>query len=312
MHNDPNERLARAKQQVERWKDLKASLPSAQERLNHENFRLRQVEAGLEQMQQQLQDLESFSLTGLVEGLLGRKQHRLTQCREEMTTLATQRDEAEGALLRADAELRQIEQQLTVLGDPQRELQELCEGKQRELFASDCEAAERLRVLVAQIDVAKTQRRDLHRAIQTGKHLLERLESMAGAMGRAKGKLFAAGAMGALPVAAMSVVARQGTSGLVDRAREKLAEFGKCMIGLDLSEGADLDLEIARLGAAMQSFAAEMNGSWAGTFNADRSAVVPVMEQVVAAIGHVESKLARLEPQVAKLEAERMGLLEAI
>lgn len=312
MRNDPNERLARAKQQVERWKDLKAALPSAQERLNQENFRLRHVEAGLEQLQQQLQDLESFSLTGLVEGLLGRKQQRLTHCREEMSTLATQRDEVEGALLRADAELRQIEQQLTVMGDPQRELQELCEGKQRDVLTSDCEAAQRLRAMVAEIEVAKGQRRELMRAIQTGRHLLERLESMAGAMGRARGRTFAAVSMGAIPAAAMSAVARHGAAGSVERAREKMAEFGKCMSALDLSEGTDLDIEIARLGAAMGGLAQEMNADWGGRFTCDRSLAVPVMEQVVAAIGHLEAKLAGVEPQIARLEAERMGLLEAI
>ena len=312
MNEDLNGRLAQAKQQLERWKDLKASLPSAQERLNHENYRLRQIETCLADAERQVQSLEAFSLSNLIQALLGRKEQRLHDYREEAEKLETERDQAAEALMAMDADVREIEQQLTALGDPQRVLQQLCDRKQAMLLESDCEAAARLQQLLAELEVAKGRRRELQKALQVGRHVLERLQAMAGSLGRARSKMLHGGPLGAIGNTAVNAVVRHVADGSVDRVREKLGEFASCMKALDLSEATDLDLEIARLGAVMEGWQAELAGNWAGKFDCDRTAVLPILEQVQAALGHLESKLDRVAPRIDQLEQERVALIECV
>jgi len=160
-----------AKARLNTWNNLKAQLPPAQERLSREHHQLRQLEHCLAEVEQKLHQLESFSLGGLMSSLLGRKESEVASLQTDAERLRTELEAATDALTSTDGAVRQIEEQLKVLGDPQRAMASLIEDAEKQLLEGDAGQPSELADLSSQLAVARGQRREFQKAVQVGKQL---------------------------------------------------------------------------------------------------------------------------------------------
>lgn len=299
-----------ANQRLSRWKQLKGKLPQAQEQLTREDYQLRQVEHQLAAVEDRLHQLESFSLGGLISSLLGRKESEIGGLRERAERLRAEMESAAKALTAADDAVRQIEEQLKALGDPQQAMASLMRDVETQLLQEQGAGTGELADLNAQLAFSCGQRRELQKAVQVGKHLIERLHNMTNSLGRTQQKLIFGSPLGAVGNAALNAAAWHGMGAMVQRARDGFMEFGRCMKSLDLSEGAELDMEIAKVADNIEGLQANLAGDFDGKYFCDPAASRPFLDMVQTAIGYLEDKLDRAAEAVTRLEKEKAKCIE--
>jgi DNA repair exonuclease SbcCD ATPase subunit len=200
-----------AKERLETWNELKARLPQQQEELSRQNYQLRQIEHALASVEVQLEQLESFSLGGLLDAMLGKKEGKIRALKDEAARLQTDLEAATGTLTETDSMVRQIEQQLVAMGDPQKALAAQLEAAERALLEAAGESPTELSEVNSRLTFGRARRRELQKAVQIGKHLIERLHNMTNSLGRTQQKLLFGGPLGVVGTVALNAAARHGT-----------------------------------------------------------------------------------------------------
>ncbi len=309
MLEDLNTRLEGAKQRLDQWRRLKTSLPQAQERLSEEAYRLRRVDNYLHEVKQQVDALESLTLESLVDGLLGRKERKLGERRDELTELQRQYDEGEETLIALEHEVCEIKEEVARLGGSETAYKSLCDEKRELILAAGDERADHLMELAAELDAVKAERHAVRTAIQIGKNLLERLHTMTNSLGRARNRLLYGGPLGLVGYVAFNAVTRHGTDTQVGRARDGLAEFNRCIDQLNHGN-SETDREIVRLGTALMDFHRELSGNRKGKLTCDMSVTLPILEHVQNTVSHLRGKLEHLDPQIAALDERQRLFVE--
>ncbi len=307
MFDDLNTRLEDAKRQVDQQQRLKQKLPLARENLTKEAHRLRMLEYQLQQVTDDLTALESVTLSSFVEWLLGRKERKLTEGREEVAELQKNYDECVDTIATLDKELHELEQQLEQLGNVDETYQTLCDDIRRLIIEEGTDASGRLGSLTEGLGRAKTEIRKVKTAIQTGEHLLERLCSMTRTAGRARNNTVRSTGVGAIAAVATNAINRRGVRGSVNRAEEGLARFGQILGELDLSSDTPTDLALAGLGPVICASCAELS---VGGAIRDRGAAGPFLDTVQEAIGHLREKSKEMEQHIRDIEQEQRTLIE--
>lgn len=295
-----NAQLVEAKEQLDRLGNLKASLAPSRERLNVEAHRVQGIENCLAEVEEQIRSLESFSLQGVIDSLLWRKEGKLNHLREELAKLEPECRSGESALLELDTGVREIETEITSLGRAEETYKALCDQKHDQILADGGEAATRLQEIASQLGVAKNERQLLRKSIHIAKSLNERLLSMSKASGRAASKMIHGGGIGALASAAINTVHHKAAGGSLDRAREGLQEFSRSIEALGMVSGCERDGELVRLAAVLANSHADLHGS---------TTLSPLIDVIHQALGLVQTKLDEVEPTVASLEAQRVELI---
>ncbi|MFQ5590879.1 MAG: hypothetical protein ACE5HE_06940 [Phycisphaerae bacterium] len=307
MPDDLDARIEEAKQQLAERQLLQARLPSMQENLMNEAQRVRMLEYRLEQLSNDIKKLEAVTLASVMESVLGRREGRLAQKREEEAELQRAYDECVDVIATLDGEVKEIEEQLKRCGDVEGTYRSLCDQKQQLILAEDTSAAERLSAVAEELSRAKIEHHKLRTAIQTGEHLRERLHSMTRAAGRARNKRISHFGPGLIAAVATNAITRQTARGAVNRADEGLARFGRCLSELDLSGGSPIDSELLRLGPMICVSAGELS---LGSAMRDRGAAGPFLDSVQEAIGYLKEKLKETQQQIRELEDEQRSLIE--
>ena len=280
---------------------LRASLAPAREHLAAEAHRVQRIENNLADVEARIQELQSFTLQNILDSLMWKKEGKLNALREELSKLEPDCEAGERELLELDASVRRIESEVTVLSNAEEVYKNLCDRKNDQILAAGGESAERLQDVTSRLNAAKSERQTLRKCLHVGRNLIERLQSMSKALGRAKNKMMHGGPLGALGNLAVKAVHKQTADPVVRRAREGLGEFARSLESLKHDPTCERDGELVRLGAVLGQSQGDLD---------KENGIPSLMEVIHQAIGLLGTKLDEVEPTVASLEARRIELIE--
>jgi len=312
MRGDLNRRIQEAKECVEQRQSLARALPAAQERRTLECNQLLALETALDEIDANIKALESFTLTGFLEGLFGRKEHKLSEARDERYTLQEQFDECARAVEDIDAEVKDIAKRISEIGDADDAYQFLCDQKHNLIVERADASAAQLEELCLQIEGAKTRRHSLATAIRIGKNALERLHSMTKTLGRARNKMLQRGSVAEQVLCApFNQASKKIAQGAVDRAEDGVVQFHQLLDELDLSGDELADAEIKRLKPALAELNAELAAKSMEVLLDDSVTVGSLLGVVQEISGHLKDKLKETESRVDAFQRQRLDLIES-
>ncbi len=301
MYEELNAQLAEARERLDRLSQLRASLAPAREQLATEAHRVRQIENCLDEVEEKIKTLESFSFQSLLDSLLWKKEGKLNYLREELARLEPACETGERTLLELDAAVKEMEAEIAALSDAEKTYKDLCDQKCEQILSDHSESAVELEGISAQLNGLKSERQALRKCLQLGKNLIERILSRNKALGRVENKMMHGGPLGVLGAVAVNAVHRKTAAPVINRAREGLGEFAHCLETLPMAADSERDRELVRMASVLAQSGADLNG------NETQSVLIDLIHQ---AQGLVQSKLDEVEPIVASLEVDRTAIIE--
>jgi DNA repair exonuclease SbcCD ATPase subunit len=169
---------------------LARELDRAERSLDEERTRLRDLSGSLQKEDEDVRRLEGASLVGLFYAVMGSKETRLDQERQELLSARLKYDSSQRRVTGQERDIAELRVRINRLGG-QRVLQEryetLLSEKERLLNGQSSPAARRLAELGAELANRRAEERELSEAIQAGEqaqaglaHTVEALESASG------------------------------------------------------------------------------------------------------------------------------------
>lgn len=168
MLDDINDRLIRAKGRLRTTQKFDAMLCEAQSTLEEEQRKCRRLEQILATEWADVQKLEGFGLTGLFHTILGTKEERLEQERQEYLAAKLKHEGCTQAMEDARHEVERLRTELAAYSDAEAEYNRLIEEKQQLLAQSGDQRAEMLLRLSERLADLEADRRELREAVQAG------------------------------------------------------------------------------------------------------------------------------------------------
>jgi len=301
--------MKEAKERLTLWQQLRPQLPAAEEKLAEKRYELQAIEDCLAEANEEINRLESASLSSMMDALLGRRYDKLTDKREEAAALKLEHDECLESIAAAKNAVQAIEQQLAELSDAGERYQALCEEKLRLIIEAGGDGAAEVSELSTRLDLAKGERHKLQTLVNTGRQLLDRMHSMTKSTGRARGKSVSMYALGVIPALATNAITSQSARGSVNRARDGVERFHRALGELDLSAGTQSDIEIMRLITVMEGCCGDLSFRSAVS---DIGSAWPIVDAVQDVIGHLKDKSKKVDQLVADLDTQRITLIESL
>ncbi len=311
MSNNLDAQLTEARQQLADREQIRQSLAATRERLGKKNYDLTVLEACLASIDADVKAFESITLSSLWDSMLGRRDSKLNEKREEAVSLHQEFEQCAADVSTMAQQVKEMEEQLSTLAEIDRTFQSLCEQKQQRIFDRGDEQSGSLRALVDDLNAFKAERQRVEKALQIGKHVQERLRSMSSAVDRARHKGVGPGGVGALVATAVTVAMQRPAGGSVDRAVQGLEEFSHAVAELSHADN-HRDTELIRLSTAVRECAATLAGQGVTGLVMDYGATGPGVEVVQNALGHLADKSDELKKHIATLESERITTLGAL
>jgi hypothetical protein len=305
-----NTYVAAAKERLVEWQEVKASLPPARERLSEQAHRLRRVEACVDEVEQKVRALESFTLTGLIDSLLGQKQRKLDERRAELEEFEKQLKESESAFTAVEQQVQALEAQLAQLEGAEAAFGAACEQQAQVVLASGGAAAAQLHKTSEELAAAQAVFRTAQKAMETGRQLSKHLESLERAVRNAKHNKAMSGSLrGAVGSIIKESVASMGPKSAIryvaDAAQRFVCELGE----LPLTDHQD-DVDLARIRAELETFHVRLTAELSGFAAWEQIETLPVQQQVREALSHLKDWSNELQPTVAALEQQRHEIIE--
>ena len=306
-----NVRVNEARANRDQCRSRRSRLPLLREELSGAIYRLQSLEACVDEVQAQLDKLQSGSLSGMMASLLGRKETQLAERQAQLTELQQEFDTCEALVVELDEQVKEIEANLGDADAIEAEYEAALGQKQQALVEIGGAQAERLNELIEQISCAKNYEAGFEKAVQVGKHLTERLHSMTRSVGRSRTRGIASTAGGLLVAAAVNTVMRGGTAKpAVGRVIDGLEELHDAINALEWSSDEPRDERILQIAAGIAGFATDVKSRGAKGMVWDMSSVGPMLDAVQELIGHLKDIAAEITNHVKALEAEKQQIVE--
>ncbi len=310
MSDEMNARIAEVKDQLLHWQQAKAELPRAREKLTEETHRLHRLEACIEELEQQIHALETFSFTSLVESLTGGKQRKLDERRAELAEFEPQLQEALTAFQEVEKQVAELEAAVTEGAGAEAAFRAACQEKERAILSRGDEQSQKLAAVVQEFEAVSTVLRAAQKAQEIGRQLGKNLESLDRAVRNAKhNKRLAGNNIGAIGRVMNQAVAgmapKSATQPVVDGLRRFVRELGE----LPLSDHHD-DVDLARIRAELEVFQTRLTAELATLMNWEDIQTLPVQQQLQVAMSHLKDWIADLTAQAAAVEQQRNDLIE--
>lgn len=310
MGDGPGDQLASMKEKVAARNELRGLQVKTEDELKQAAYRLRHLEACLQEVTDEIRRLEQPGILGLFGSIFGNNQDQLDQQRTDQLNLQREYDELFAKVESVAEQIEDIERRLEEFGDVETDYQTLFKAKEGAILDAKDEMAERLNDLVQCLGGAQEQVRRTELAIEAGRVILQRLSSMSKALSRVRRKrlpaIFALDPTTLLWNAAQS----GGAQPMVGRVREGLEQFHQQLVNLDNGGGTDTEVEIVRLAMVMEQISRDMTGGWARGAVRDRGAAFPIEDEVRTALGLLEERLDHHRGQVDRMEQEKRALIE--
>lgn len=310
MADDIAVQIANAKERLEERRALLSELPRAREKLTEEAHRVQRIECRLEEVGQLIGSLESFTLSGLLESLLGRKVQKLDAYRAELSELETEFEPACAALENLEHQVQGLEQQFAEREGAEEALRSLCEQKVSLLLQRNDETSRQLSEITEQFETAEAYLRGVAKALETGKQSLKHLESLDRAARNARhNKRMSAELRGAVGGLIKDAVAAGGPKAALRYAADALGRFSRQIGELPLGDHP-ADIDLLRIRTVAEEFQRQLCEEFSSIHRCDEVVTLPMQEQVQIAVSHLQEMLKNTEPQVEALREQRLRFIE--
>ena len=173
MSDTSNQRPAESATRSESAEEARGRYAQVRRELEQAECALRVVEMHFEQAVSELRSLEGFSLSGAIQGLLGRRGERIERARAVAAELEARYESCQKTLAGVAERVADLARQVEQLDSAASDHDALLAQKLRDIEASGGEPAERLRQLAVEIDDAKS-------TVKTGEKTLKAAEEARG------------------------------------------------------------------------------------------------------------------------------------
>ncbi len=305
-----NTHLREAKKRREENLAIHSQLPQKRDALSREVYRLRSLEACLDDMQAHIDKLGSVSLAALASSLQDRKEHQLAECHEQLAELKKGVDECAAIVGGLAEQVGEAETNLENADKVDREFEALLDRKQELVIRAGGSIGDTLRDVVENLECATTYHHGLDIAVQVGNHLADRLHSLTRSVGRTPHKGISSSTDGALPTTTINTTTRNSTARpAVQRVIDGLERFHSAVTELALNKDDPRDARLLSLIEVITGFEAEVKAQGTTGAVTDSSHVGPMHDALQEAIGHLKDIAAEVSDQIKSLEAEKQSLI---
>lgn len=166
MPDNINERLSELKARCEANDALAEQQNAVRGELMQAQVRLRAMELQAQQVAEELQSLEGFSLFGLLASLSGGKSERVAEMRETHDGLCRERDDCGSALKSMEREANDLARQVEAAVNAQDEYNALLSEKRQQMEATGNNSSDRLAAMDAEVSDAKLRVRAVEKAME--------------------------------------------------------------------------------------------------------------------------------------------------
>lgn len=178
MHGRMDEKLTHAKTRLRRRQKLESMLGEARRTLLDEQTKQSHLKRKLEDEQADVDRLEGFSLSGIFYTMLGTKEDRLDQERQEVLSAKLRYDETVEAIAHAQGEVERLQVELSAFQGAQEDYDRLIAEKERLLRQAADERMTTLLDFAEQLADLQSEQTELNEALQAGNEALVALESV--------------------------------------------------------------------------------------------------------------------------------------
>lgn len=305
-----DDRIAQAKAQVERERELRAALAPRRERLTEQTYLVRRIETCLGEIDARLRSLESFGLGSLVESLFGAKQKKIDDNRAQLAEFESQFSEANTQLEELERGVAAMEAELTELEPAKAALAAAYDEKAKAMVESGSPDADKFRRIEQEFSNARALVTRVERTAESGRQLLKHLETLDRTVRNAKSNRRMAGAaMGAVGAIVKSAVASTGPKAVVRFVQDSLQRFTTELAALPLSDHPD-DADLFRIRNELESYQARLAADIGGISGWDQIDTLPAQQETRAALSHLKTMAAELRKTVEAIEQQRAAVLE--
>ncbi|MEE8169767.1 MAG: hypothetical protein V3T70_04400 [Phycisphaerae bacterium] len=305
--NDPDVRIAALRDKLDARKQLQERLNTARQDAMQAEYRGQALELCLEQMQAEIQSLESLSLNSIVCSIMGSRTRRREALRAEADDMDAQIQNCEQSLASLRDEIAGVEKEVGQLDACEAEYNRLCSDKQQQLEQTDSAGADQLRNLDEELQAARQALPEIESAMSSADEALRDLDSELGAVG---GMGHCNIAEGARPLKAlMNASRRRSADDCAARIRSSVGRFERKLTDVISKFGADEDGALVPISAAVQRIASDLSGAWMHRDTVGESSAAHVAEQLRSASMLLEKKGNEVKADIAKLEERRQRLI---
>ena len=198
---------------------------------------------------------------------------------------------------------------MSAIPDVAAQYEALCQQKRDAVLAAGGETAEQFKTLTEASERLTAIERQCQSIVESGEQVVERIHSMTGAVGRARNKMGATSALGAIGQVAFDTIAARSANPAVKRVSEGLTQFYERLKALDCSEGTDLDLEIVRQTSEVEQLCVQMSATSGVDLAWGSGTESALQEQIFAVLGLVQGKHDRVEQSLAENRSQQDALM---
>lgn len=311
MLSDIHDRLMRAKERLRTQQKFASMLREAQAMLEQEQRKCRQHEKILASERADVQKLEGFGLTGLFYSILGTKEERLEQERQEHLAAKLKHEDCTQAVDEARQEVERLRNELASLADVESEYGQLIEEKRQLLTQSGDQRAETLMNVSERLADLEADRKELREAVRAG-------ETAQRSLGQVRSELRSAENWGTWDMLGGGTLATWAKHSKIDSAKQQ-AQVAQRHLRQFQEELADADHrlhislgEIGGFSTFADYFFDGLIADWVVQSKVQKAsgACSSTIQKVNAALGECRRRLTETEKQMKDVDAERREFIE--
>jgi len=311
MLNDFNERLAIVKANIRQKNKLDSMLRSALNSLAAAKIKRNRLKDILAKKQSDVDALEGLSFTGLFQAMLGSKQQRLENERQELVTTELKYDQAADTVEDLSEEVEHLKDALTPLGNAESHYQQVLAEKAEYLAANESDMANSLIELTQQIADLKADRAELDEACIAGQSALRSIEEI-------EETLVSAANWGTLDMFGGGMLTTMAKHSKMDAAknqarttRRKLRQFEEELANAD--ERLQMSLQIDGFSKFADYFFDGIFADWIvqSKIQKAKAKCSKTISRVKAAIRLCENRLDSIESEIEILSKRKREMIEA-
>ncbi|QDU36820.1 hypothetical protein Mal4_11180 [Maioricimonas rarisocia] len=306
-----DERLMAAKRRLRSKQKLESMLAETRRQFQEEQTRHATFKETVEREQADVTKLEGLSLAGLFYSVLGTKDERLEQERQEFLAARLKFDECEETLSEIQDEMRRLKDELSPLTGADEEYRQLLSEKEAFVAGAGGAASERLLDVSEEIADREAEERELAEAIRAGEAARARLREV-------QTMLKSAGSWGVLDMMGGGMMATMVKHSKMDaakqsahRAQRELRRFQEELA--DASERLNLSLDVGSFAKFADFFFDGLITDWVvqSRIQEASSACSSAMSRVASAVATCRRRREETLQTIETLNDRRNELIEA-
>jgi DNA repair exonuclease SbcCD ATPase subunit len=311
MLGNLDERLTQAKTQLRVKQKFESMLRQAQNVVRDERSKSSNLKEKLADEKADVDKLEKLSLTGLFYSVLGTKDERLEQERQEFLAAKLKHEEAVKSLEDAQREVNRLSDELTPLADAGADYDRLIVEKEKLLAEAGDDNAKKLLDMSEQLADLNSDRKELQEAIAAGQTTLNSLRQVSSELGSAANwgtwDMFGGGMISTMAKHSKIDSAKQHAH----QAQRQLRRFQEELA--DADHRLHVSLEIGGFSKFADFFFDGLIADWVvqSKISEASSACSSTMNRVSSAINECRRRLAETEQDIKKLTSSKQEFIES-